>query len=310
MKKILKIIAALLLILIIAGATVFFFFPQKLIDFTNSGYANAAQLEKKTLDVNEYKVHYFESSKQDQKETIVLLHGMGDDKNSFLQSSIKLSENYHLILPDLAGHGENEKNPDLDYSIDGQATFLHSFLNQIGIKKFNLVGNSMGGHTAAAYAIKYPNDVEKLVLLNAAGITLDDHIVYTGFGKNIETDEEFITLLSRVFYKIPDLPSPIKKHLIKQINEGKDFVDSTLVPAIKNGTYFNLKDEVSKIASTTLILWGKHDKVVSFNVAEYYRDNIPNAKLELIENAAHSPQLEVPEVVANDIIYFIGNSNN
>jgi abhydrolase domain-containing protein 6 len=308
MKKNLKALGALLLLLIIAGATVFFFFPQKLIDFTNNSYANAAQLEKKTLDVNGYKVHYFESSNQANKETIVLIHGMGDDKNSFLQASKKLSENYNLILPDLAGHGENERNPDLDYSIDGQATFLHVFLNQLGIKKFNLVGNSMGGHTAAAYAIKYPNEVRKLVLLNAAGIKLDEHIVYTGFGKNIETDEEFNNLLSRVFYNVPDLPSPIKKHMIKQINEGKDFVDNTLVKAIKNGKYFNLKQEVSKITSPTLVLWGKHDKVVHFNAAEYFNAHIPDSELKLIENAAHSPQLEVPEVVADAIHLFITKS--
>ncbi|MRT93641.1 alpha/beta fold hydrolase [Ancylomarina sp. 16SWW S1-10-2] len=308
MKKLLKILASTLLLLIIIGGIIFFFFPQKIIDFTNSSYASAAQLEKKTIDLNGYEVNYYESSNKSDKETLVLVHGMGDDKNSFLQASKKLSEHYNLILPDLAGHGENEKKANLDYSIDGQATFLHSILEKLGIDKFNLVGNSMGGHTSAAYAIKYPNDVKNLILLNSAGLKLDDHVVYTGFGKNIETDEEFNALLSRVFYNVPELPSPIKKHMINQINESKDFVDNTLVTAIKNGKYFNLKQDISKITAPTLILWGKHDKVVNFNAAEYFNDNIPISELQLIENAAHSPQMEVPDIVADAIHSFIQKS--
>jgi pimeloyl-ACP methyl ester carboxylesterase len=268
MKKTLKVLGGILFLSIITGGVIFFFFPQKLIDFTNDGYANAAQLEKKTIDLDGYKINYFESPKQNEKDILVLVHGMGDDKNSFLQSAKTLSESYHLILPDLAGHGENERKIGLDYSIDGQATFLHSFLAKLGVGKFNLVGNSMGGHTAAAYAIKYPDEVKNLVLLNAAGLKLDDHIVYIGFGKNIESDEEFDAVIARIFYNPPALPSPIKTHMIKQINESKDFVDNTLVTAIKNGKYFNLKDDVSKITARTLVLWGKHDKVVPFNAAE------------------------------------------
>ena len=59
------------------------------------------------------------------------------------------------------------------------------------------------------------------------------------------------------------------------------------------------------IKAPTLVLQGKHDEVVRFNVAEYYKNHIPNATLVVIENAAHSPQLEVPEEVANDIKKFI-----
>lgn len=305
MKKFLKIGTGIVVALLIIGAVIFFFFPKVLVDLTNANYASAANLEKQTVLVNGYVVNFYESKANEDKPKLVFLHGMGDDKSSFLQTATFLSEKYHLILPDLAGHGENERKQGLDYSIDGQATFVKLFLDQIGVYKFNLVGNSMGGHTAAAYAVKYPNDVTKLVLLNAAGITLDDHVVYGGFGKEIESKEELNAVLQRVFYKAPELPGPIADYMIEQINNSKYFVDDTLIPAIKNGKYFNLKDDVHTIKAPTLVLWGKHDNVVSFNVAEYYRDTIPNAKLELIQNASHSPQLEVPERVATSINQFI-----
>ena len=309
MKKLLKVIGGLGLVLLAVGAIVFFFFPGILVDQTNASYARAANLEKKSTVVDGYTVFYYENEASN-KPDLVLLHGMGDDKNSFLQTAKFLSADYHLILPDLGGHGENERKQGLDYSIDGQATFLKSFLENIGITNINLVGNSMGGHTAAAYAVKYPNDVSNLVLLNAAGIKLDEHVVYTGFGKEIQNKEELNAVLKRVFYKVPELPGPIADYMIDQVNSSKDFVDETLIPAIKKGRYFNLKDDVQQIKAPTLVLWGKHDGVVNFNVAEYYRDSIPNSELELIENAAHSPQLEVPELVAIDIKNFLKTRNN
>lgn len=305
MKKILKIIGGVIAILLIAVAVIYFFFPKVLVDQTNASYASVANLEKKAVLVNGYTVNYYESKASDDKPDFVLLHGMGDDKSSFLQTAKFLSEDYHLILPDLAGHGENERKQGLDYSIDGQATFLNSFLKKLGIKKFNLVGNSMGGHTAAAYTVKYPNDINNLILLDAAGIKIDNHVVYGGFGKEIENKEELNVVLQRVFYKVPNLPGPIADYMIKTINNSKDFVDDTLIPAIKNGKYFNLKDDVQSIKVPTLVLQGKHDEVVSFNVAEYYRDHITNASLFVIQNASHSPQLEVPEEVAIAIKNFI-----
>lgn len=305
MKRSLKIIGLILLLLLAVGAITFFFFPGTIVNMTNSQFARAAQLEQKVISVNDYSVNYYVSKTKDKAETLVLLHGMGDDKNSFLQSAKILSEHYNLILPDLAGHGENERNPTLDYSIYGQASFLHDFLQELKIDTFHLGGNSMGGHTAAAYAINFPQGIKTLTLLNAPGVKLDDHVVYTGFGEPIKNKAELKKVLDRVFYKSPDLPGPIANYMIEQVNNSKDFVDQTLVPAIKQGKNFDLKKMVSKIKAPTLILWGAHDVVVKFNVAEYFHKNIPISSLELIDDAAHSPQLERPDRVANSIISFI-----
>lgn len=92
---------------------------------------------------------------------------------------------------------------------------------------------------------------------------------------------------------------------ISQINNSRDFLNNIIIPQIKNGDYFDLKDRISEIKAPTLILWGKHDKVVKFNVAERYNRDIPISEIEVIDNASHSPQLEVPNVVATSINSFI-----
>jgi pimeloyl-ACP methyl ester carboxylesterase len=182
MKKILKIVGVLVVLLFIVIGTIYFFFPQKLVDFTNSQNASAANLESKTIMVDGYNTHYYTNNNKQAKDTLVLLHGLGDEKNSFVQTAISLSDDYYLILPDLLASGENSKEEAIDLSIKGQVEFLNKFLTNLGIKKFHLAGNSMGGHISAAYAIAYPNEVKSLILINAPGLKLDNHIVYTGFG--------------------------------------------------------------------------------------------------------------------------------
>ena len=78
-----------------------------------------------------------------------------------------------------------------------------------------------------------------------------------------------------------------------------------MVTAIKNGDYFNLKNTIQYIKAPTLVLWGKHDKVVPFKSAEYFNDHIRTSKLQILNNASHSPQLEIPNEVANAINQFI-----
>lgn len=305
MKKILKIIGGIIAILLIVVAVVYFFFPEKLVDLTNSQNASAANLKSKTTVVDGYKTHYYTNNNTSAKDTLVLLHGLGDDKNSFVQSAKFLTDDYYLILPDLLASGENSKEKSSDLGIKGQVEFLNTFLTGLGFRKFLLAGNSMGGHISAAYAIAYPEDVKKLILINAPGLKLDDHIVYTGFGSVLQNEDDLNNVLSRVFYKIPDMPGSIKKMYISQINNSRDFINNTIIPQIKNGDYFDLKNKINEIKAPTLILWGKHDKVVKFNVAERYDRDIPLSEIEVIENASHSPQLEVPNVVASSIEKFI-----
>lgn len=305
MRKILKIIGGVSALLLLGFGIVYFLFPQKLVDFVNFQNLYSANLKSKTIVIDGYKTHYYTNENALAKDTLLLIHGLGDDKNSFVQSAKFLTDDYYLILPDLMASGENSKDESLDLSIKGQVEFLNKFITRLGIKKFHLAGNSMGGHISAAYAIKYAEDVKKLILINAPGLKLDSHVVYTGFGSVLKNEHDLDKILSRVFYKIPDMPGPVKKELISQINESRDFLNNSIIPKIKNGAYFDLKDSIYKIKAPTLILWGKHDQVVKFNVAEHFRRGISISKIEVIENASHSPQLEVPNLVATSINKFI-----
>lgn len=299
---ILTILGIILLLLIVSIGILFF--PQRLIHFINSKYAKAAKIERRVININDYDIHYFISSSQSHKETIVLLHGMGDDKNSFLQTCKTLSNHYNLILPDLMGHGENAKKNDLEYSIENQAAFLNGLLTRIGIGKCNLVGVSMGGHVSTLFALKYPDMVNKLVLINPSGIEWDNYSVYTDIVQNY-TKAEFDKMFSKLYHSPPKLLPSFKNYMIKEINNNRDFVNNVLLTSIRSGKYFDLKPYISNIAIPTLMLRGEHDKIIPLPIAEYFHKSILNSKFQIIKKAAHAPHLEVPDYISQTIQSFI-----
>lgn len=306
---ILTILGIVLLLLIVYIGILFLCFPQQLIHFINSKYVKAAKIKRRVININSYDIHYFISRNLSHNETLVLLHGMGDDKNSFLQVCKALSSNYNLILPDLKGHGENIKNMDLNYSIEEQTTFLHVLLTKIGISKCNLVGVSMGGHISALYALKHPKIVKKLILINSAGIELENYQIYTDFGPEVYTKEKFDEMFSKLYYIPPKIPLPFKKYMINETNKKRNFIDNILLPSIRRGKYFDLKPHIKGIMMPTLILRGEYDNIIPYEVAEIFRKSIANSEFQIVKKIAHAPQLEAPDFIAQTIHSFITKQN-
>ena len=308
MKTLVKTLLGLLALLFVVALVIYFFFPNVLIDGTNANYARAAGLEVSTITVGGRAYPVYASAEPDSgRATVVLLHGLGDDRNSFLQAAESLAEDYNLLLPDLLGHGDNGPGvrDGVDYSIRGQAEFLHELLAAAGLPRVHLVGNSMGGHVAAAFALRYPEAVDRLVLVNAPGITLPDREVYTGFGDPIRDREGMRRVAGRIFHEVPDMPGPVMDQMIADINASMPFIDSTVIPAVKGGEDYDLTGRLSALRAPTLILWGKHDPVVDYGVAEYFDRHVPLSRVEIIDDASHSPQLERPAVVGAAIRNFL-----
>ena len=301
MKKLLIIVLVVIGLLLVTGAGIFYFAPGILVAGIQSSAAKATGLEELTTEIDGYTVHYYRGG---QGPPLVLLHGMGDEKNSFVQAAQSLAKGHTIILPDLQGHGKNTRASGRDYSIGGHVAFMEKFFADLRLEKFVLGGNSMGGHISAAYTLARPEQVERLILVNAPGLKLDDHIVYAGFGKKMESREDFDAVMSRVVHTPPELPGPVVDFMIDKANEDFDFINQ-LAASVRKGPDYDLKERVQEISVPTLILWGEKDQVVKFNVAEGYDSLIPSSDLVILENAGHSPQLEKPKEVGEAIANFL-----
>ncbi len=296
-----------------------------------------------------YTVSYYQSEVPKAGPPLLLLHGLGDEKNSFVRSAALLTDRYSVYLPDLPGHGSNARDSHLDYSIRGQVEFLKFFVEALGLDTFHLGGSSLGGHLSAAYAARYPEDVERLMLLNPPGLLLEEQesssgldatgletaeldtpgqsaprlstprlnsrrlnpkmlsdsgLSYPGFEERVESREQYFTHLSRFVHTPQPLPGPMVDHLTGQLNDSLSFIRS-ISDAIKAGDDLVLNESLAGIRSPTLILWGRHDNVVPFEVALGYEKRIQGSVLRVIQSAGHFPHLDQPAEVGQEIRRFL-----
>src|ERR1700730_3529860 len=92
--------------------------------------------------------------------TLILLHGLGGDKSNWAYTAPVLANNYHVYVPDQIGFGESEK-PLIEYPISTLVYFLNGFYKKLGITKAIVVGNSLGGWTAAPFTLAHPDKVDR-----------------------------------------------------------------------------------------------------------------------------------------------------
>ena len=124
-----------------------------------------AGLSEKSIQVGQYTIVYLEGGRG---ESVLLLHGFGADKDNWNLFSQYVTKKYHVIAPDLPGFGESSKIWSDWYDIGAQVKRVHEFVKEIGLNKFHLAGNSMGGLIAGVYAAMYPDEILTLGLLDPA----------------------------------------------------------------------------------------------------------------------------------------------
>ncbi|MGK0374995.1 MAG: pimeloyl-ACP methyl ester carboxylesterase [Arenicella sp.] len=306
MKTVLKLFAGLFAASILLVGIVYFIYPGLIISAIQSLSASGAGLSNKSVDINGYTAHFYEGGDAS-KPTLMLLHGLNDDKNSFVTSIRELSVDYHIILPDLQAHGENQKLDGRDYSIGGQAAFINSLSDSLGISQLVIGGHSMGGHTSAAFAANYPNKTRGLVLVNAKGMQLENQSAYTYFPEKVDLaflkasfDSDFVTP--------PAFPEPVLQYLVNQMNDSIAFING-IIKQVENGADLSINEKVQSISAPSLVLWGKQDPIVPLTHANSYTDNLANARMVLFDDAGHSPQFEIPEKIQAELKAFMQNLN-
>ena len=117
---------------------------------------------------NGVRLHYFDAGKQN-GPVLVLLHGFTASAHSWDQWSDRLRQDYHIIAIDLPGHGLTRTPPGYRASAEAFRDTLAEFVRARGLGRFALIGNSLGGRVAWEYALAFPDHVEALVLVDAAG---------------------------------------------------------------------------------------------------------------------------------------------
>ncbi|WP_020410857.1 alpha/beta fold hydrolase [Hahella ganghwensis] len=269
-----------------------------------------AGLEEKTLNVNGRLTAYYENRAPADAETIVLLHGFAANKENWLRFSRYLTSNYHVIAPDLPGHGDSVKDLNLSYHIEDQVKYLEEFLNQLGVTRSHLVGNSMGGAISSLYAARHPEKIITLGLFDPAGI-YDYESEFAKLlqqGQNpliVETEEDFTQLMNFAMEEPPFVPWPITSVIAERSIANRAINEKIFQQLLQDFENLDFKNEIREITSPTFILWGEQDRVIAWQNAELFTQLIANSRKLILPGVGHAPMIEVPEKSAEILKTFM-----
>jgi pimeloyl-ACP methyl ester carboxylesterase len=249
------------------------------------------------------KIHYLEAGAG---PAVILLHGLGGDASNWASTIGPLSKKYHVIVPDQLGFGRSDK-PMINYRVGTLVDFLDGLMKELKIDKASIAGNSLGGWTAAAFAIAHPEKVDKLILVDAAGFALEKNVDPKALNVlNPSTRAGVLQVISVVFYNKQMFANPAAVDLFyaHKLAAGDGYTIQRFIDSIVNGEDV-LDDTVGKIKQPTLVVWGQQDILVPLAVGERYHKEIAGSQLFLIDKCGHVPMVEQAEQFNTALIGFL-----
>jgi pimeloyl-ACP methyl ester carboxylesterase len=252
---------------------------------------------------------YVSDTKKGEK-TVVLLHGYLETSEVWADFTSLLKPHCRTVAIDLPGNGLSGTNRD-ENSMEFMADVLAEVLNHSKIGCATVVGHSMGGYAALAFAEKYGGMTEKLCLFHSTPNpdsdekkqNRDREIALIGEGK---LDLILKTNIANMF---ADENLHRMEEAIAMISENATIAEPDGIPACLRGMK-NRRDMNPFLAGfdkPLLFIFGKKDKYISGTVADGLIAKFPNAKTVILENSGHAGFLEEPENSAQSLIEFIKN---
>ena len=254
----------------------------------------------------------------DKGTPVILVHGLGGSIENWVYNIEPLGQRHRVYALDLKGFGRTDKTPLLR-DLDELVQFIKRFMEAQHIEKASLVGNSLGGGLVLSFAIQFPDKVDKLVLVDNAGM-----------GKDVITDFKILSLpiIGELLYK----PSPKagaglwRKIVFDASLVTDELVNSSYELAILPGApkamlatlragigirgqranlTRQLLEGAAKIAAPTLIVWGQQDKIIPVEHAHIAERTIPHSRLQILDRCGHMPQLERPDEFNKLVLEFL-----
>ncbi|MBD2679639.1 MULTISPECIES: alpha/beta fold hydrolase [Nostoc] len=232
---------------------------------------------------------------------VVFLHGAWNDSSEWLSVMESLAENFHCFAPDLLGFGESE-NPNIHHSIDLQVECLAEFLQAVKLEKVYLVGHSLGGWIAASYALKYPENVNGMVLLAPEGVQIAGQEEYC---RKMRRLLNYSPLVVKLLRSLITLTKILGWH--EKITQDLQLRQDLLRYPIACQLLFkrrqaeieaeSLQKRLYMIEVPTLILQGGQDTPDALAKSQVYTQLIPKVELKMIPHAGN----DLPQSCAGDI---------
>lgn len=244
------------------------------------------------------------------RPVLLLIHGLGGSSATWGEVLHAFARRYTVVAPDLLGHGESDK-PRHDYSLGGHANVLRDLMIAIGLERATVVGQSLGGGVALQLAYQHPERCERLVLVSSGG--LGSEVSWLLRALTLPGVEYLMPVLFPSFVR--DAGNALSRKLRglglrapRLEEEWRTYVSLT-EPGNRPSFMRTLRSVVDPagqaVSATdrlyltsrvpTLIIWGRHDRMIPVEHAFAAHAAIPQSRLAVFEDSGHFPHAEEPQ---------------
>jgi pimeloyl-ACP methyl ester carboxylesterase len=252
-------------------------------------------------------------------EPIVFVHGLGGQWQNWLENLPRAAQERRVIALDLPGFGQSPM-PAERITIPGYGRVVEALCNKLGLGRVDIVGNSMGGFIAAEVAIQFPERIDQLVLVSAAGISsvnvartpiLTAGRIATAVATHAAARHRQIASrpISRhlALALVARYPSLLKADLAYEgffKGAGKPGFDD----ALRANLEYDFRDRLPEIRHPTLIVWGEKDSIIPVKDAHEFERLIPDSRKVVMRDTGHIPMAERPQAFNEVMMEFLAET--
>ena len=250
---------------------------------------------------------------------LIFIHGLSGCWQNWLEQIPHFARDHRVIALDLPGFGQSEM-PAEEISISNYADTIDALMTELGIDTARIVGNSMGGFIGAELAIRHPARLERLVLVAAAGLSIEhvrterthgirhrlENIAFFYLGW-LASHSHSVARRRRLRHALMLLVAAHPQRLsaalaVEQVQgSGKPGFSDALEAMCR----YPLRDRLEQIACPTLIVWGDKDRLVPLKDASVFEKLIPDARKVVYDDTGHVPMMERPARFNDDVRAFL-----
>lgn len=268
------------------------------------------------ININGLDVHYRDNPCRKNPEAPILLclHGIFSSLHTWQKWVDELNDRFRIISLDLPNFGLTGPFPSLKIDDNSYPDFLRDLLDELKIKKCHIAGNSLGGFFSYSFAAKYPERIEKMILLDSAGFFFVPPLALISWGapfggwvtENINLPKFLVASLIRRAYADETLASPeeLTRYYEMLQRAGNRQGGSKILQFVRNRLGFDTKC-LKEIQIPTLVMWGEQDKWIPLRHAKEFKKSLSNCQVITYDNCGHMPMEEKPDISAHDAAQFL-----
>lgn len=232
-----------------------------------------------------------------ERSTVILLHGIARHAHTFDHIAPQLSRRSHVIALDMRGHGDSAWSAAGAYLVDDYVSDLEGLIDQLGLRRVSLLGNSTGGRVAQVYAGRHPDRVDKLVVEDV-GPERPQNIA-DAFARRVEqekegwaTEDELVAQLVSQNRRTPEPLLRTYAHFGLKKREDGRLIWKRDPNLVKGFVETELWGDVRRITAPTLYVIGGGSRIVPPETQQKLKDTLPNARIVVMPMLGHYPDEE------------------